>query len=104
MELPDSMDGSETFMSKGENSRSAMAGNESLPVIPSSIVSIPLCIMGADVDVSSGISTISSNGNALSSAGPDALRRIGHSSPIVCGVAGIMLNVGRCSSSSSSPA
>jgi hypothetical protein len=86
-------------MSKGENSRLAMAGRESLAGSPSCIVSIPL-IIGAEVDVSSGTSTISSRGNAVSRAGPEALLLIGHSSPIVCGVAGMMLKVGIYSSPS----
>lgn len=82
----------------------AIAGKESLAVIPSLIVSIPLLIMGADTDVSNGISTISSNGKALSNADPDALLLLsGHSSPIVCGVAGMILNVGIYSSDSTCP-
>lgn len=77
----------------------AIAGNESLAGIPSSIVSIPL-IIGADADVSNGTSTISSKGKAVSKTGPDALFLNSHSSPIVCGVAGMRLKVGIYSSPS----
>lgn len=95
IELPESSEGKETVMSKGENSRSAIAGRESLAG-SSDIVSIA----GADADASNGMSTISSV-KAPSSAGPDALRLIPHSSPNACGVAGMMLKVGRCSSATS---